>query len=127
IRVSPRAKRIAEEHGLDLSTVEGTGPNGRIVEEDVRRALEQLQAGAPSRVERARTERVVRSWQTIPHFHMTTTVDLTRIVEAKARAKAGITYTDYIAAAVIETLKRHPRLNGHWKNDRLTVFSEVHL
>jgi pyruvate dehydrogenase E2 component (dihydrolipoamide acetyltransferase) len=120
--VSPRARRLAEEHHLDLSTVTGTGPGGRILEEDVQEALAHAPAAPPakpaaSRAAQTKAERVSRSWQTIPHFYLTITVDLTHLTARKAAEGASTTFTDYFALALGRLLPSHPGLNGFWNND----------
>lgn len=123
---SPRAKRLAEEHGLDLATIQGSGPNGRIQEEDVLQAVTQA-APAVSRGLQAKVERVSQSWQTIPHFYASITIDMSAVVAAKANAAGPTTYTDFILWATARTLASHPTLNGHWREDRLVTSPEIHL
>jgi pyruvate dehydrogenase E2 component (dihydrolipoamide acetyltransferase) len=130
-KVSPRARRLAEEHGIDLADVHGSGPDGRIVEDDVKAAIQRgaqpTTASAAARVAQAKAERVGRSWRTIPHFHMSMTADLARIVDRKAAAGDRITYTDLFIHAIAQTLARHPALNGHWQDDRLVVIPDIRL
>lgn len=127
IVASPRAKRMAAEHGVDLATIRGTGPNGRILEDDVRNAVKTVHLGAKARATLAKAQRVSQSWQTIPHFYTTITVDWSTIVERKRRASGHVTYTDYLALAIAATLKRHPTLNGYWENDGLITLPDVNL
>jgi pyruvate dehydrogenase E2 component (dihydrolipoamide acetyltransferase) len=125
--VSPRARRLAEQHGIDLAQLRGSGPGGRILEEDVQRAVDQKAAAPPaaSRAEHTKAERVSRSWQSIPHFYTSITIDLSRVAEAGAGA--GVTFTDHFALAIVRTLAAHPHLNGHWVNDALLVLPEIRL
>jgi pyruvate dehydrogenase E2 component (dihydrolipoamide acetyltransferase) len=135
IRISPRARRLADEHQIDPATIAGSGPEGRILEEDVRAAIERKPEAAeatPSvdtvtRVARAKAERVSLSWRTIPHFYISITVDLSRVVNRKSSAGTRITYTDLFAAALAQTLPPHPMLNGHWLNDMLTIIPQIRL
>ena len=124
--VSPRARRLAEANGLDLATVRGTGPEGRIQEDDVQRTM--AAAKVPARqVGRAKAERVSQSWRTIPHFYTTVTVDMSATAARKARAGQGVTYTDLIALALRDVLAQFPALNGHWKDDGLVAVPEIRL
>ena len=124
--VSPRARRLAEANGLDLATVRGTGPEGRIQEDDVQRTM--AAAKVPARqVGRAKAERVSLSWRTIPHFYTTVTVDMSATAARKARAGQGVTYTDLIALALRDVLAQFPALNGHWKDDGLVAVPEIRL
>jgi pyruvate dehydrogenase E2 component (dihydrolipoamide acetyltransferase) len=135
VKVSPRARRLAEEHQIDLATMTGSGPEGRILEEDVKVVIEgKLQVAtttspttSATRVTRAKAERVSLSWRTIPHFHMAVTVDMSQIERRKSSAGKQITYTDLIALALSQTLPQHPMLNGHWQNDMLTMIPQVRL
>lgn len=102
MRVSPVARRMAEEHGIDLSKIKGTGPNGRIVESDVENYIRQIQAPAPppapeiappptpaapamevpteerelSKMRKTIAERMGRSKQTAPHFYVTSEIEM---------------------------------------------------
>jgi pyruvate dehydrogenase E2 component (dihydrolipoamide acetyltransferase) len=131
--ISPRARRLAEQHGVDLASLQGTGPGGRILEEDVQQALSSVPAAAPvpapDRAARAKAERVVRSWQTIPHFFTVITVDLTSVAAARAAGPAEVTFTDYFALALAHTLPSHPHLNGFWdaQRDALEIVPAIRL
>jgi len=126
---SPRAKRLAAEHGIDLTLIRGTGPKGDIVESDVRRAIEQSSSTNTNaqRVAQAGAQRVAQSWQTIPHFYMSVTIDLSRVAERKSRDGQQTTYTDYIAQAIAEAIRHVPAVNGHWSDDGPRSIAEVHL
>jgi pyruvate dehydrogenase E2 component (dihydrolipoamide acetyltransferase) len=123
---SPRARRLAEEHGIDLRTVRGSRPDGRIQEDDVRQAIEAAKAPG-ERVARAKAERVSQSWRTIPHFYTTLTVDMSHVAARKARASPRVTYTDFIALGICRALGKYPALNGHWKDEALVIIPEIHL
>jgi pyruvate dehydrogenase E2 component (dihydrolipoamide acetyltransferase) len=127
IVISPRARRLAEQHNLDLNGIQGSGPGGRILEEDVEAALAAPpKASGPSAAARAKAERVTRSWQTIPHFYTSVTIDLEQVAEHRA-AHAGLTFTDYFALALARTLPAHPALNGFWRNDGPEPAAEIRL
>lgn len=131
--ISPRARRLADEHKLDLATVTGTGPGGRILEEDVQAALaaKPTEAAKPAaaRAAQSKAERVSRSWQTVPHFYLTVTVDLTHLTALKAAAGSGTTFTDFFAVALGHILPAHAGLNGFWNNDSSTyeAVAEIRL
>ena len=133
IIVSPRARRLADERGVDLATITGSGPGGRILEEDVEAALAVPATAAPAsaatRAAQGKAERVSQSWQTIPHFYMSVTVDLTRMAALKAASGDGTTFTDYFALALAGVLPQHPALNGHWNsaNNAFDAAAEVRL
>jgi pyruvate dehydrogenase E2 component (dihydrolipoamide acetyltransferase) len=129
IMASPRAKRLAEEHHIDLKTVRGTGPEGRIQEEDVAAAVAMAKAAPDpaARAARAKAERVSLSWRTIPHFYTTITADMSQVTARKARAGSAATYTDFIALAIGQALVKFPALNGYWKDDAAVAVPEIRL
>lgn len=128
IAASPRAKRLAVDHGIALEDITGTGPHGSIVEEDVRRAIAQTSsASSGDRVAQAKAQHVVEAWRTIPHFYMNVTADLTQIRARKEQDGPAFTYTDYVAQAIAHALTATPELNGHWVDDHLHIQREVHL
>jgi 2-oxoglutarate dehydrogenase E2 component (dihydrolipoamide succinyltransferase) len=140
IRSSPLARRMAKEHGLDLSQIAGSGAEGRISKEDILRALSQPAASNPAapqppatdlaslptepvRLTRMRSiiaERMVESMRVSPHVHTAYKIDMTRIARLRDRQKAAfeqrhatkLTYMPFIAAAAIEALKRFPVVNA---------------
>jgi pyruvate dehydrogenase E2 component (dihydrolipoamide acetyltransferase) len=111
---SPKARRLAEERGLDLSKVVGSGPGGAIIEEDVLRAGGSTAAPAASEsaLWRAMAENVARSWKEAPHFFLINEVDAESLVEKRGRLGDRVTYTDLILRAVATALMKHPRMNG---------------
>ncbi len=131
VMASPRAKRLAEEQNIDLRTVRGTGPEGRIQEEDilvmVKAATGPAAADPAARAARAKAERVSLSWRTIPHFYTTITADMSVVAARKARAGQSATYTDFIALAIGQALTKYPALNGYWKDDAAVAVPEIRL
>jgi len=137
VRISPRARRLAEDNGIDLAMVNGSGPEGRIVEDDIKAAIASKATPSTakpagdlaSRVARAKAERVSQSWRTIPHFHMSITVDLSNVVARKKTSGSAtkLTYTDFFAEALAQILPQHPLLNGHWLNDAFAPAQDIRL
>lgn len=136
VAASPRARRIADERGIDLARVLGTGADGLITERDVdahaatadtdvwhgrrvrnRRRLESL---------RARTARHLgETWSTTPHFVQMVDIDMTRAVEL--RDATGLTYTELVVAAIARSLVEHPLLNAAYDQGDLVEFDEVNV
>jgi pyruvate dehydrogenase E2 component (dihydrolipoamide acetyltransferase) len=140
IRSSPLARRIATDHGLDLSHIAGSGHEGRITKEDVLRAASQSAAAtsesaAPqvpppqviptelvplTRMRAIIAERMVQSKHISPHVHTVYKIDMTRIAHHRDRHKASfeqrhgvkLTYMPYIAAAAVAGLQRFPIVNA---------------
>ena len=145
---SPRAKRLASERGIDLASLAGTGADGMITEDDVKRAGEQGtetsaatasasdDTFAPSRREKLTRIQAVgarnltASWNAIPHFVQMARVDMSRAIAARKAmvdggAKVGI--TDLILAAAVRALKENPRINAHYDNGEMLIFDRIHL
>lgn len=128
IAASPAARELAREKGVDLSRVRGTGPGGRIVRADVERALEApaLREKAPLRrrepvrrersvkIRRLVANKMVESWQNIPHFFVTVSVDMTEVI--RIRKELGVTINDLIIAAAARSLQEHPWVNSVWSD-----------
>ena len=109
---SPKARRLAEERGVDISRLAGTGPDGAVVEQDVLQASGATVAPAEPALWRAMAENVTRSWRDAPHFFVMREVDASNLVAERARGPVEATYTDLIVHAVAAALTRHPRMNG---------------
>lgn len=123
---SPRARRLAEELGVDLATVTGSGPEGRIVEEDIRRAAETpARSGEPESfvpftgMRKAIAANLSKSKREIPHFYVTSQVDMTAaaalLAELRPRYAEGgvrLTYTSLLAKATALALRDIPELNA---------------
>jgi len=107
VAATPAARRLAREAGLDLNTVSGTGPGGRITEADVRQALEKRGQPTPAAEwRRVVADRMVQSAREVPQVHLTRAVDLS--VAARSRGEAS--YTAVVVWAAARALRDHPRL-----------------
>ncbi|HEY3541299.1 MAG TPA: dihydrolipoamide acetyltransferase family protein [Gaiellaceae bacterium] len=112
---SPKARRLAQERGIDIASVTGSGPNGAVVAADLHAAPQpQPQQAAPqqSRAWDVMAERTQRSWQEVPHFYLHRDVDATRLQSWKRVAPEGTSVTDLLIKVCAEALKRHPRVNA---------------
>ena len=136
ILVSPLAKRIAEEKGVDLSTVTGTGPKGRITKEDVLAAAEAEQAPPPapsevadvtelSKMRQTIARRMTQSKQEMPHFYVTASVDMTRAMALREElnelwaGEARLTVNDLIIKASALALAKFPAFNSHYADGKI--------
>ena len=133
IRISPKARRLARERGIDLATIRGSGPSGEILADDIDSALDQspipnqstiaTQSPIPNQSAirnpqsaisssfRLMAERTTASWTTVPHFFLTRDVDARALVAAQA-SSPDLTHTDRLIALVAQALRKHPRMNG---------------
>ncbi|MEE9199449.1 MAG: dihydrolipoamide acetyltransferase family protein [Dehalococcoidia bacterium] len=142
-RVSPLARRIAEEKGIDLRQVTGSGPRGRITKEDVL-AFEARQKEAPalpaaptpqapaeiqveelSRMRQTIARRMAQSKREMPHFYVTASIDMTRAVALRAELnelygeEVRVTVNDLIVKATALALVKHPVFNSYFEDDKL--------
>ena len=145
VKASPLARRIAAEQGVDLSTVTGSGPEGRIVRRDLRTGAERRAAEPPGRdaaeyedtplsqIRKTIARRLVQSIGPIPTFYLTSEVDMERATDAREalNATAGeqgrISFNDIILKAVATALRQHPACNAWWQDDHIRVWHDVHL
>jgi pyruvate dehydrogenase E2 component (dihydrolipoamide acetyltransferase) len=143
---TPAARRLAEEHGIDLALVTGSGPGGRILESDVRALVGKVpaapKAGASDAsagtrvipltpVQRVMATRMMRSTREMPQFALEVDVDVSAIEHLRCRAgdttKEGLSYTAFIVKAAATALRRHPQLNVSFEDGGLRCHEEVHI
>jgi pyruvate dehydrogenase E2 component (dihydrolipoamide acetyltransferase) len=137
---SPKARRTALEHGLDVRAIRGSGPDGAVLTDDVMKAMtaaptepptETAEAANPAQLSplwRVMAERISRSWREIPHFHLARDVDAAALVgwyESLQGQPTKITYTDLIAKLVALALVKHPRFNASWQNENIIYHERV--
>ncbi len=143
IKVSPKARRLASEKGVDLAKVQGSGPGGEILAADILAAAAAASApmassaGGVSAIARLMAERTTQSWTTVPHFFVVREVDATALNQARQNLSPAIdqchgvklTHSDLLVAVVARVLAKHPRMNGSWTNDgvRLNASSNISL
>jgi pyruvate dehydrogenase E2 component (dihydrolipoamide acetyltransferase) len=148
-RVSPKARRLAQELGVDLGALTGSGPRGAVVATDVERAaapagatVEQPSPGAVATgdgdrfevatVWRVMAERTQRSWQEVPQFVLWHEVDASRLESWKDAARhkpgcEGVTHTDLLVKICAEALRRHPRVNASWRQGAIARGAAINI
>src|SRR4051794_5344803 len=156
VKASPIARRMARDLNVELSGIEGSGPGGRIVKADVeaaagggpaRRAPEPAPAAAPTpegakgevqvvelnRLQQTVARRMAESKATVPHFYLTTEVDMSEAVKVRAELKqlAGDspapTFNDMILKACALALRQFPRANGAYRDGHVELYSRVNV
>lgn len=145
-KISPKARRLAKEHGVNLDHVRGSGPGGEILASDVLAAKESVtpaaspsspvgSAEALSSVARLMAERTTQSWTTVPHFFVVREVDATALNRARGKLRDEIeqshgvklSHTDLLVALVARVLAKHPRVNSSWASGGIHPHADVNI
>jgi pyruvate dehydrogenase E2 component (dihydrolipoamide acetyltransferase) len=146
VMASPRAKKLAEELGVDLSIVTGTGPAGKISEEDVKNAADAMKTEAApaapgkihlgstvaaTRLQKITAQRMLKSKQEIPCFYLTVRADVTRLVNLRTKMNAGggmkISYNDFIVKAVAAGLEKFPIMTGQLMGESIQLAKTINI
>jgi pyruvate dehydrogenase E2 component (dihydrolipoamide acetyltransferase) len=135
---SPRARRIARERGIDLSKIKGSGPDGRIIEEDLRSASKTVLGREQDTDIKRRlliAEKMVESITTIPAFSVSVEVNAEKLVALYESLRgpvsqavgAKLTYTDLLLKAIAVSLAKTPEINKTWDGGTIRNLSEINL
>ena len=145
VSASPLARRMAAQAGLELASIRGSGPHGRIVKADIDRALQMGGApetdeaeAAPERIELSNVRKVIatrllEAKQTIPHFYLETDaeagalLDLRRRINADLEQEQRVTVNDLVVKATAMALRRVPEVNSAWGGDHIVRHRAVHV
>ena len=142
-KISPKARRLAKELGIDLANVRGSGPGGEILASDIQAAANASPASAtetsdqiekPTSFGSIMAERTTHSWTTVPHFFVTREIDATELNAYRDslpgngnKDSVRISHTDLLVALVSRVLLKHPRLNASWNADGIRLHGHVHM
>jgi pyruvate dehydrogenase E2 component (dihydrolipoamide acetyltransferase) len=152
VKASPVARRIAAELGVDLASVKGTGPEGRVTETDVRAAAKSkpvapkpsapaaVKAGESARVQlsgmrKIIAQRLVESLGPVPHFYLNIDIDAGPLMEAREELKSAgegadaskITVNDFVLKAAVQAALKVPRVNASFDGDAIVQYADVDL
>ncbi len=151
LRASPLAKRMAQERGLDLATIRGSGPLGRIVKRDIEAALSQAPAQAAtgrrapaaapgvraepravpvSSMRRVISQRMAEVKPGVPHFYLAVDVEMDAAMKIREEAKAlesKVSVNDIIVKAAAMALRRSPKMNVSLQGDSILHFETVDI
>ena len=146
-KISPKARRLAKELGVEVSSVRGSGPGGEILASDVQAAAaapasslaspEKEASGfeVPTSIGRLMAERTTQSWTTVPHFFVSREIEATAlnefrkriVVEIEKASGVRITHTDLLVALASRVLHQHPRLNASWSAQGIRLHAQVNM
>jgi pyruvate dehydrogenase E2 component (dihydrolipoamide acetyltransferase) len=140
-KISPKARRLASERGINLADVRGSGPGGEILASDIFAAAESKTAqpaaaaegGSP--VARLMAERTTQSWTTVPHFFVSREVDASALNEARQQLGPEIeksdgvklTHSDLLVAIIAKVLQKHPRVNASWAAEGVRANADINI
>lgn len=150
VRSSPLARRAAEEAGIDISQVRGTGPDGRVTKRDLDNYIREQQLfrfrrlvapreGLPgtreelSKMRKTIAQRMAQSKREIPHFYVTVEVDMEEVVKLKKSFEVtelfeeNVTYNDIIIKATTLALTRYPRMNASYQDDGIVIYPNINM
>jgi len=140
IFAAPLARKLAQRYNIDINTIKGSGPRGRILKQDVM-ALVNDQADSESssgdyeipfsKMRLKIAQRLTLSKQTIPHFYLTVEVDMSSTLNLRREytdsSSVKITVNDLIVAATARALRKYPKLNAHVESDKMIVRHNIHI
>jgi pyruvate dehydrogenase E2 component (dihydrolipoamide acetyltransferase) len=147
VKASPLARKMASAYEIDLRSLQGSGPGGRIVERDVDEAIGRekkrptppppppsapAQAKGPSRMRQAIAQRMSESKRQAPHFYVTLTVQADALVGVKKELNAlepdpKVSYTHLLVLACVHALQRHPRLNARYEGGEVFLNADINI
>ena len=156
IKASPVARRLARDAGIDLATVQGSGPGGRVIKRDVEAAARAAATAAAvptppvtpwpappdtefediplTQMRKTVARRLTESLGPVPHFFLTIDVDMTRALAARKRVNellaargAKASINDLVIKAAAVALTHHPECNAWWQGDAIRRFNRVHI
>jgi len=140
-KISPKARRLASERGVNLAVVRGSGAGGEILASDILAAAESKAAPPPaaigdgSPISRLMAERTTQSWTTVPHFFVIRDVDAGALNEVRQGLGPEIeksrglklTHSDLLVALVARVLQKHARMNASWSGEGVRANAEINI
>ena len=140
IKVSPLAKKLAEERGINLRLVKGTGTEGRIIKRDIDNfqgrsgisGVESFSDAPVSQMRKVIAQRLAESKFSAPHFYLTVQIDMDNAMAARKSinesiSPAKISFNDLVVKAVAVSLKDNPKVNASWYGDFIRYNDHVHI
>mgnify|MGYP000734178748 CR=1 FL=1 len=148
IKASPLAKKLAADKGIDLSTVNGTGENGRIIKSDIENfsgatssnsssistvvtGTESFEDIPVSQMRKTIASRLSESKFTAPHFYLTMEINMDNVVESRNQinqySDVKISMNDIILKAAATSLRKHPKVNSSWLGDKIRINHHIHM
>ena len=140
VKASPLAKKLADEKGINLKFVNGTGTEGRIIKRDIDNfqgksivsGQESFQDEPVSQMRKVIAQRLAESKFTAPHFYLTVSIDMDNAIQARKSINSSISpskisFNDFVVKAVAASLIDHPKVNASWYGDFIRYNKHVHI
>lgn len=144
VKASPLAKAIAQEKGIDLNRVKGSGDEGRIVKRDLENYTPAASAASyaavgqesfteenVSQMRKTIARRLAESKFSAPHFYLTMEIDMDNAIAARKTindaAENKISFNDFVIKAAAMALRKHPKINSSWLGDRIRYNNHIHI
>lgn len=141
LKASPLAKALAEEKGINLNTIKGSGDGGRVVKRDIENykggfvslaSMEESYTEVPvSQMRKTIAKRLAESKFSAPHFYITMDIEMDRCMDAREAinkiAGVKISFNDMVIKAAAAALKDNPKVNSSWLGDRIRYNNHIHI
>lgn len=141
LKASPLAKALAEDKGINLNTVKGSGDGGRVVKRDIENykggfvslaSMEESYTEVPvSQMRKTIAKRLGESKFSAPHFYITMDIEMDRCMDAREAinkiARVKISFNDFVIKAAAAALRDNPKINSSWLGDRIRYNNHIHI
>lgn len=142
MKASPLAKKMAEEKGVNLSMLQGTGDGGRIIKRDIENfkggsatpgfvGKESYKEVEVSQMRKTIAKRLGESKFTAPHFYLTMEMEMDKMIEVRKAineaAGVKISFNDLVIKAAAAALRKHPKVNSSWLGDKIRYNDHIHI
>lgn len=142
VKISPLAKKLAEDKGIQVKQLKGSGDGGRIIKRDVDNytsngnvpafvGVESYTEETVSQMRKTIARRLGESKFSAPHFYLTMEIDMDEAIKAREAintvASAKISFNDIIIKAVAASLRKHPKINASWLGDKIRYNNHIHI
>ncbi len=140
-KASPLARRLAEQRGIDLSLVQGSGPSGRVIKRDIESFVPTAQTAGSTLADTETpvvgtraviARRLAESKFSAPHYYLKVSIDMTEVIRARAqlnkvRKNSKVGMNAFFLKFIAEALKRHPSVNASWEGDVIRTFGSIDI
>ena len=142
-KISPLAKKLAEDKGISINNVKGSGDNGRIIKRDIDNFksngssmasfvdVESYTEETVSQMRKTIARRLAESKFTAPHFYLTMEIEMDEIMKAREAintvAEVKISFNDLVIKAVAASLRKNPKVNSSWLGDKIRYNNHIHI